>query len=753
MVEEAALGRESAAGWHEMTGTDSASAGVLDALESLNRISATINRRTVADAEGVAQSLRLIVESAVKVITGASAVVFAYDQESARFDSTSRVAAGGSGAAILGDVPREDGLGRRSIAQQRPVLSYEEDLPLHPSILAAGVAVVACFPLLIGDEAVGVLYVYLSTRRQFSSLELLLLENFVQQAASAVYHARRISAVQHDLARKEDELTRLRRAGLLISSRLRLEETLEAILQMALEVTNAQYGIFRLVDRSGTRLEKRAMAGERLGRPATEPLSLSSPSIMGWVAQHRQPLRIADLRAEPWAQIYYPLDRELQMRSELAVPLIDANGRLEGVLNLESPAVNAFSEADSHLLQSLATQAVIAIQQARLLDALQDVAERLLSQPCQSVLDHLAELACDLLYVPVSAVWTPVGERLELQAACGAASNLSAAPYESAIDALTAAALSGRQPVAMDSVPPNGTILVPALAVPLLSTSEGQPAGAFCVYDPERESWSDWDKKVLSILGHYAALAWNSAVRQHALRLAQEQRAVAETFAAMGDIAANSLHHLNNKVGAIPVRVEGIQDKCGSLLAEQPYLANSLNEIERSATTAMAAVRESLSLLRPIELTQVRVSDCVAQAIVDATLPAAVRVVSKHLEALPAVLAGHPSLVLVMVNLLQNAAEAMRGEGQVTVAGRRLEDMVEIALSDTGQGIPAAVQERVFEFDYSGRQSERRGKLGFGLWWVRTLMTRLGGSVTVSSDGIRGTTFRLLLPVAEVKSE
>ena len=40
----------------------------------------------------------------------------------------------------------------------------------------------------------------------------------------------------------------------------------------------------------------------------------------------------------------------------------------------------------------------------------------------------------------------------------------------------------------------------------------------------------------------------------------------------------------------------------------------------------------------------------------------------------------------------------------------------------------------------------RPGKLGFGLWWVKALMTRLGGSVIIESDGQHGTTFRLAFP-------
>jgi len=114
---------------------------------------------------------------------------------------------------------------------------------------------------------------------------------------------------------------------------------------------------------------------------------------MGTVALRREPVVIPDLREEPWKGIYYPLDRELEMRSEVAVPLIGASGRLEGVLNLESPLKNAFSDEDRILLHSFATQAVIAIQEARLLDALQEIAHLLLTQTGQQVMERLAELA------------------------------------------------------------------------------------------------------------------------------------------------------------------------------------------------------------------------------------------------------------------------------------------------------------------------------------------------------------------------
>jgi sensor histidine kinase regulating citrate/malate metabolism len=67
---------------------------------------------------------------------------------------------------------------------------------------------------------------------------------------------------------------------------------------------------------------------------------------------------------------------------------------------------------------------------------------------------------------------------------------------------------------------------------------------------------------------------------------------------------------------------------------------------------------------------------------------------------------------------------------------------------DSGPGIAPEMQSQIFELNFS--QAAHPGKLGFGLWWVKTLMTRLGGSVAVESDGRDGTTFRLRLPTAEV---
>jgi signal transduction histidine kinase/GAF domain-containing protein len=617
----------------------------------------------------------------------------------------------------------------RSIHRKRRTVSYEEtDLQIHPYQVNLGVRAVASFPLIVAEEVLGVLYIYLYEDRKLSQFEETMLHNFVNQAAMAIYHARHVAGIKRDLEQKENELNRLRHAGMLISSRQRLEETLESILDLALELTNAQYGIFRLLDKSNEYLMTRAVSSVNLEKPLVEKLPINGKSVMAHVARTRQSLLIRDLREKQWAEMYYPLDSGLEMRSELCVPLINASGRLEGVLNLESPEVNGFSEDDSHMLQSLATYAVTAIQEVRLLDALQEAAQLLISQPSHKVLNTLCEMANDLLNTTSSAIWLANEKgKMELVSSNGVLTS--------------------------DKVPEDNN-QPDALITPLTSGDKVSALGMFgafhAVTGEVRGDQSEWDKKVLACLANYAVLAVQNESRQQALRSSQEQHLIAETFAAVGDISANLLHNMNNKVGAIPVRVQAIQDKYQSLLESDSYLNKSLIEIERSATAAMQIVRENLSHLRPIRIEQIRVAPRVQDAIKDIQQPSEIQINISGLDDLPTVSANGQSLTFVFRNLIENAMDAMKGKGTVAISGTTIEKSVEVRIKDTGPGIKPELQEQIFELEYSSRSHP--GKLGFGLWWVRTLMTRLGGTVHVESDGQHGTTFVLRLPITELPS-
>ena len=732
-------------------------------LSKLNQIGAAINQSKPDSLNELAETLNLIVETATEVVPGSSAVIYTYNEKDGAFDITSRVASKQHDESQPDDAPRSNGMGKNAINKKQRILSYEmPDYEINPAKADQGAVAVACYPLIVADDILGALYVYLHEARVFDNIELLMLDNFVNLTAMTLAATQRVTQAQQDQLRKERELRRIRRAGRLISSRTSFKDTLDVILQMALEVTDAQYGIFRLANQAGTHLITHAFIGAQLGRPATEALPINDKSVMGRVALQREPLMISHLLEEPWKSLYYPLDRELVMRSELAVPLIGATGRLEGVLNLESPQVNAFSKQDRYILQILATQAVTALQEVRLLTVIQEITALLLTEPLQTVHRAIVEKACELLNVQDCILW--LSEENELVARVAFNPDVAGWRINQTDSFIGRAMLMKNDNIIYDAnqdLPENianSSNYGPTLIAPLFPqelSAGNEPVGVISVHfsrDSSRDfKQIDWDVNVLNILGHYATLAIQSATHQEELRLVQERHTVVEAFAAIGEIASNLLHQLNNKIGAIPVRVEGIQDKRQTMIETDDYLRINLLEIENSATEAIEIVRESLFHLRPIQFSSVAVEDAIETVLSTSHFPKGISFFHQNLKALPKVHACSQRLPLVFTNLIDNASRAMQGQGEIHIFGKTQKDKVVLRITDTGPGIPPDIQEHIFELDYSTTTDDQPGNLGFGLWWVKTLVARFGGLIYVESDGHSGTTFVLELPIAEVK--
>lgn len=743
-------------------------AKLFQGLSDMRTVGELLNR--LSEGPDATETLRRIVEKAIQVVAAgalpageASAVVFTYDAARGQFDVDSRVAAGDPvepGPRV--ERPRPNGLGERAIRQRRRVLSYEEhDLEIDPAKAAAGTAAVVAYPLIVADQPLGVLYVMLRDERRFSRQELLLLDNFVNQAALALYHTRELAEANRILARKVHELEQLRRADALLSTRPRLDEALEEILQIAVEMIGAPHGSFRLLDRRTGGLRLAAIRGAALGN-ATEILPLDASSVVGTAALTHRPVRIDDLRAPEWAKIYHPLLQTTEMRSELAVPLIGAGGALHGVLNVESPYPAAFSEEDERLLNALATQAVIAIQEIKLLETMQELTEAALTHSTTELFDLAISRAGELIDAPLGAIWylsqPQDGEEpvLVLQAASGGHRRGDQLPLHTC---LTGRAILDRRPVtALDVQTEESFYYVQlareqgwrsALIVPLIARN-GEPVGAFSLYTTTIRTFSDWDKRLVSVLANHAAIAIRDAEALAELRAAQERQAIAETFAAVGDVAANLLHRLNNQIGTIPVRVQGIEAKSPTALNDE-YLVKNLRAIEESARDAMMTVRDALRHLRPIELAPVSVAQAVHNAIAEARTVPGLEIETLGLEALPAVRAGAPQLTLVFLNLIENATEALlrhkQPRGRITIRGEALPDAVVVTHTDDGPGIPGELLPHIFELSVSSGAPDR--KLGFGLWWVRTLLHRFGGEISVTSTPGNGTTFTLRLPLWE----
>jgi len=738
------------------------------ALGLLREAGAQINR--LGPEAPLTEALQLITATAVRLIGGeARAVIYTYDAARGAFEPDSRVSAGEGDAPLIGDVPRPNGVGATALVRQTRVLSYEEpSIAFHPLKYQAGIRTAACYPLLVSGQSVGALYIDLRSERRFGEAELLLLETFVQLAAVAIHNSRQFE-------RKLAELERLQHAGRLISSRLSLADTLQEILATTLRLTGAEHGSFRLLDKR-TQLLRLAAIEPASGTAQHRTLTVNERgSVMGWVAQHRQPARIDDLRQPPWAGIYIPLGTEQEMRSELVVPLQGSGGALEGVLNVESPRLAAFDADAQRVLEAFATQAVIAIQEAKLLEAIEEASAQLVVRSPDELFSLLIERACDLLNASHGAVWEmdwSEPQALTLRAATGDLPRRYQVSAEGSL--LGLAVLTGRPVFSADlHSDPRLTYhelvrrmgWASALIVPLV-VRDGTPRGAFAVYTTEPRTFSDWDARLLACLANHAAVALQQAEALAQVKLAEERQAVAETFAVLGDVAANLLHRVNNLIGLIPVHVQTIADKRPAIAAD-PYVKTILDDIESSARAALKAARETMSHLRPLRLQAVAVGACYHVVLDRLNLPPHIHLSAHGLDDLPAVWAGDEQLRLILFNLIENAAEAIGEEpGRIAVSGRVVSDAldrgrrwVEVTIADTGPGVPLADHEKIFAPNYSTKRSLK--KLGFGLWWVKSWVQRFGGSialdslpppsphfVTAGSQGGRGCAFIIRLPPA-----
>jgi signal transduction histidine kinase len=108
----------------------------------------------------------------------------------------------------------------------------------------------------------------------------------------------------------------------------------------------------------------------------------------------------------------------------------------------------------------------------------------------------------------------------------------------------------------------------------------------------------------------------------------------------------------------------------------------------------------------------------------------------------PSILADEVLLRQAILNLLQNAREAVRDGGEISLSCRQEADMVAITVSDSGHGIPDTLKNRVFLPFFTTRD---RGT-GLGLAIVHRIIAGHGGTIEVNSTE-SGTVFRIMLPL------
>jgi two-component system sensor histidine kinase SenX3 len=220
------------------------------------------------------------------------------------------------------------------------------------------------------------------------------------------------------------------------------------------------------------------------------------------------------------------------------------------------------------------------------------------------------------------------------------------------------------------------------------------------------------------------------------------------------DFVANVGHELKTPVGALALLAEAIEGAADDPAAVQRFAGRMTHEADRLGRL----VRELIDLSRiqggePLpELVPVDIDTVLAEA-VDRTRTAAR---AKHLEIVVggqtglAVRGVESQLTTAVTNLLANAVAYSEGADRIAVAARARSDFAEIAVTDSGIGIPRKDRTRVFERFYRVDQSRASstGGTGLGLAIVKHVASNHGGSVCVWSEEGLGSTFTLRIPLA-----
>jgi GAF domain-containing protein/FixJ family two-component response regulator len=272
-------------------------------------------------------------------------------------------------------------------------------------------------------------------------------------------------------------------------------------------------------------------------------------------------------------------------------------------------------------------------------------------------------------------------------------------------------------------------------------------AGFVMLGSTQARQFKPQDLQLLERLARQVGVALQAQRQRDTVRDLQEQQMEAERMAAIADIAGNAVHRLNNAVGAIRPLIQQIEMKLDRGDLPEEYLREKLDSVRHSADVGLEVLEQIRRPIQWVALGPVDVNESIYAAWKEFKPPASIRAEIEHNDKLPPVAATR-QLDEVFRNLIKNAVDAMSKDGGVlSIRSRQLDDRwIEVTVEDTGPGIPAGVRDKVFQMG----TTTKPGGTGFGLWWSRTFLRRLGGDIMIDSCDGNGCVFRLTLPISEV---
>ena len=626
------------------------------------------------------------------------------------------------------------------LADPRITLTEE----LRSRIAGAAYRAALSIPLIVDERVVGALSVGDDAGRVYDEDDVRLSQAFADQAGRALENAR----LYEDAEARRREAEELAQVAAVISGSLDAATVLPRVLEAARRLTGADMSrialrdpvrdvmVFRFAD--GTRSERADIErGAGLGGVAWTSAAAVRTDDRG-----RDP-RLAGASAGP---------RASNLRAMIVVPMI-IGGHVEGLLYVGNWSNLTFGPRHEGVLQRLADQAAIVLQNARLFADEQRA--RASAQAAAQALRESEAVLQRALEVGQIGSWTGgIGPDAELEwshevcrifgvdpsTLTGTKEDFLSRVYPedlAAIDAAREAAVAEGRPLRIDHriVRPDGTLRWVHERADVVRDAAGRPQRLIGVVQDitERKQAED------------------------ALKAAEEQLRQSQKMEAIGRLAGGVAHDFNNLLSVISGRSE--------LLLRRPLadlVHRDIDLIHKAAERAAGLTHQLLAFSRK-QILQPKVIDL---NVVVANMGKMLRrVIGEDVDlvivarpGLAPVYADPGQLEQVVLNLAVNARDAMPGGGRLTIEtapaslaradggpadagpGRH----VMLAVTDSGVGMDAAVSERIFEPFFTTKEVGKG--TGLGLSTVYGIVQQSGGTIDVWSEPGRGTRFSIYLP-------
>ncbi|HMK56731.1 MAG TPA: ATP-binding protein [Dissulfurispiraceae bacterium] len=231
------------------------------------------------------------------------------------------------------------------------------------------------------------------------------------------------------------------------------------------------------------------------------------------------------------------------------------------------------------------------------------------------------------------------------------------------------------------------------------------------------------------------------------LKEKQSQLINAEKLAAIGVFASGVAHEINNPLTSVLTFSNLLLEK----MPEDDPRHEMLRIMSREAVRARDIVKQLLSFSRDaaIDPVSLDINETVRESLKIVSLQEALQGISVELklaEDLPVIYADRIQIEEVLWNIISNAAHAITPPGVIGISTVRSDSGVEIAISDTGEGIPEEYLDKIFDPFFSTKGT---AGTGLGLAVSYDIINKHGGIIDVASKVDEGTTFTIKLPANE----